>query len=89
MKCCSDITGFVIILVVPQSLARRCCAGSAQPNLLHHVQNAGAGQRAGREEIVASLTFQTGYQLTHMSREVVSRGHFRHRAQARVPETFS
>lgn len=61
---------------------------STQSNLLHHVENAGARQRAGRVEIMTSLTFHAGYQLTHMRREVVPRGHFRHRVQARVPEKF-
>lgn len=38
---------------------------------------------------MASLTFHAGYQLTHMRGEVVPRGHFRQRAQARVPEKVS
>ena len=69
----------------PPSIVRHFVA-SAQPYLLHHIQNAGARQGAGGIEVVAALTFQAGYQLTHMSREVVSRWYFRHRAQTRVSD---
>jgi len=36
---------------------------------------------------MTALTFYTGNQLTHVSREMKPRRHFRHRAQTCIPES--